>query len=258
MREALIHMSARPRVLVIGGSDSSGGAGITRDVGTLADWQVEAAVAITAVTAQTDCKVNTIHHVPQQVIAEQISSAVHAHSIAAIKIGMLGCRASLQAVLATLPASGCPVVLDPVMLASSGAALLDEDAVALLCQELLPRVMVLTPNMAEAASLLRRSIANDAAAMQTQALELLELGPQAVLLKGGHASGAEAVDVLVSRTGAVEKLALPRISATLRGTGCMLASVLAARLAVRVPLLQACADAKRYVNERLQAARSQE
>ena len=250
-------MDARPRVLVIGGSDSSGGAGITRDVCALTDWHVEAAVAITAVTVQTDRTVRSIHHVPPEVIAEQITSALAMHSIAAIKIGMLGCLRSLQAVLAALPSgSAPPVVLDPVLTASSGRALLEADAVAMLCRQLLPRVTLLTPNIPEAAALLQRSVASDQASMQLQAQALLELGPQAVLLKGGHATSAEAVDVLVTREGTVESLRAPRVAATMRGTGCMLASVIAARLAVHAPLLQACVESKRYVNERLQAVRA--
>jgi hydroxymethylpyrimidine/phosphomethylpyrimidine kinase len=245
-------MNPRPRVLVIGGSDSSGGAGVTRDVCTLTHWQVDAAVAITAVTAQTDREVVAIQHVSAQLITQQIITALAAHSIAVIKIGMLGCLASLQAVLAALPVSDAPpVVLDPVLLASSGRALLDAEAITMLVEQLLPRVTVLTPNIPEAAVLLQRCVASDALTMAAQAEALLALGPQAVLLKGGHANGAEAVDVLVTRSGAIESLAAARVTATLRGTGCMLASVIAARLAMQVPLPQACLEAKEYVHRRL-------
>ena len=247
-----MNTAARPRVLVIGGSDSSGGAGITRDVSTLADWQVDAAVAITAVTAQTDREVLAIEHMPAQLIVAQITSALAAHRIAAIKIGMLGCVQSLQAVLAALPVSDAPpVVLDPVLMASSGRALLDDAAVALLARQLLPRVTVLTPNIPEAAVLLQSPLANDVVTMTSQARALLALGPQAVLLKGGHASGARAVDVLVTQQGVTESLQAERVAASLRGTGCMLASVIAARLALGVPLLRACSEAKQYVRERL-------
>jgi hydroxymethylpyrimidine/phosphomethylpyrimidine kinase len=242
---------------VIGGSDSSGGAGITRDVCVLADWDVDAAIAITAVTVQTDRAVTAIHHMPPELIAEQITSALSSGSIAAIKIGMVGCMSSLQAVLGALPSSvALPVVLDPVLTASSGRALLEDDAIVMLCRQLLPRVTLLTPNIPEAAVLLQGSAAVDEIDMRSQARALLQFGAQAVLLKGGHASGDDAVDVLVTQQGAVESLRAARIAATLRGTGCMLAAAVAARLAIRTPLLQACTEAKQYVNERLQAARS--
>ncbi len=245
-------MSA-PVVLVIGGSDSSGGAGVTRDVAVLAELGIEAAVAITAVTAQTDQQVSRIQHVAPDIIAEQIRCALAARNIAAIKIGMLGCRASLDAVIASLPAD-CPLVLDPVLTASSGRALLDADAMACLRSQLMPRATMLTPNIPEAAVLLQCAPAQDDSALLEQARALLQLGPGAVLLKGGHATGEESLDLLVTRSGTLERLRAPRIAVTLRGTGCMLAAAVAAGLAHGESLLEVSRRAKNYVHEQLQRA----
>jgi hydroxymethylpyrimidine/phosphomethylpyrimidine kinase len=248
-------MSA-PTVLLIGGSDSSGSAGITRDVTTLTDCGVVAAVAITAVTAQTDTHVTRIHHVPPEVLVAQIAAARATRNIAAIKIGMLGRSATLQAVVAALADAGldnasCPWVLDPVLMSSSGTLLLEEAALGVLRSRLLPRVAVLTPNLPEAAALLQTTVASDEPSMLEQARALLELGPAAVLIKGGHGCGAEAVDLLMMRGGRVERLSTARLRTTLRGTGCMLASAIAARLAEQQPLLDACLYAKRYLTEQL-------
>ena len=246
-------VSARPIVLVIGGSDSSGGAGVSRDVQALAHFGVDAAIAVTAVTAQTDHEVRAIHHVPPEVIVQQIMSARAARPLAAIKIGMLGRAASVQAVLDGIADVAVPVVLDPVLMASSGRALLEADGVALLREQLLPRAAVLTPNLPEAALLLQCAVANDVESMSARAHALRALGARAVLLKGGHGTGPESLDVLASAA-SIELLRAPRVAATLRGTGCMLASGIAAQLAQRVSLLQACQDAKHYVGAQLQAA----
>jgi hydroxymethylpyrimidine/phosphomethylpyrimidine kinase len=241
-----------PTVLLIGGTDSSGGAGITRDVATLSAFGVSAAVAITAVTAQTDTCVTAIHHVPPAVIADQITTALTSRTISAIKIGMLGSTASLQAVAAALARTSCHLVLDPVLVSSSGMLLLEVAALADLHALLLPHVTLLTPNIPEAAALLQTSPAADESALLLQARALLDLGPHAVLMKSGHGSGPTAVDLLVSRDGRVERLSAPRLPTSLRGTGCRLASGIAAGLALQQPLLEACSQAKRYVTEQLQ------
>jgi hydroxymethylpyrimidine/phosphomethylpyrimidine kinase len=215
---------------------------------------VSAAVAITAVTAQTDTCVTAIHHVPPAVITEQITTALASRTISAIKIGMLGSAASLQAVAAALAHTSCHLVLDPVLVSSSGTLLLEAAALAAMRTLLLPHVTLLTPNIPEAAALLQTSPAADESALLLQAHALLELGPQAVLMKSGHGNGPTAVDLLVSRDGRVERLSAPRLPASLRGTGCRLASGIAAGLALQQPLLEACSQAKRYVTEQLQQA----
>lgn len=240
-------------VLVIGGSDSSGGAGIARDIATLAAFGVSAAVAVTAVTAQTDASVSEIHHVPPSVILEQIRTAFAARNIAAIKIGMLGCSASVEAVLSGLSNTHCPIVLDPVLVSSSGRALLEERALARLRSELLPLATLLTPNVPEAATLLRTVPAVDEATLIAQGRALLELGPKAVLLKAGHASSVTATDLLLTADG-VERLVGIRWATTLRGTGCMLAAAITSGIALHKSLLEACTLGKQFVAAQLQAS----
>jgi hydroxymethylpyrimidine/phosphomethylpyrimidine kinase len=166
---------------------------------------------------------------------------------AAIKIGMLANAAIVRAVAAALPA-GVPVVLDPVLAASSGGELLDAEGRAEL-PRLLPRVTLLTPNIPEAARLLGLAEACDEEAQLAQARALLALGSAAVLLKGGHAPGAEAVDLLVTSTHAVQRLSAPRRPGTRRGTGCALSAAIAAYLAHGLTLAEACARGKHYVSE---------
>lgn len=243
-------MSAAPAVLVIAGSDSSGGAGLTRDLQVLAHLGVPAVYAVTAVTAQSNIRVAAVHHVPPAIIAAQMATAFETAAVAAIKVGMLGTSATVAAVAASLPARSPPLVLDPVLLASSGGVLLDEAGRAALVKQLLPRVTLLTPNIPEAAMLLDESIAASAPALIEQARRLLGMGPRAVLLKGGHGTGSEAVDYLVE-AGSVHRLTATRIGAAQRGTGCALASAVAAGLAQGEPLLAACQKAKEHVRQRL-------
>jgi hydroxymethylpyrimidine/phosphomethylpyrimidine kinase len=234
-------------VLVIAASDSSGGAGLTRDVQVLAYFGCDVLCAVTAITAQTDELVTAIHMVPVPVLRAQISAAFAGRRVGAIKIGMLGSAATVHAVTQALPPRNIvPLVLDPVLAASSGAVLLDAPGREALRHELLPRTTLLTPNIPEAALLLGEKPATALAEMQRQARALLDLGPAAVLLKGGHASGDTAVDVLVSGAG-LRLLAAPRAARARRGTGCALASAIAAGLAQGLLLADACEQGKRYV-----------
>lgn len=247
-------MSGRPAVLVIAGSDSSGGAGITRDIKVLADLGCEALCAVTAVTAQTHSHLVSVHHVPPEVVRAQISAALESTAIGAIKIGMLGTSATVSAVADSLPRGGrIPIVLDPVLLSSSGGVLLDEEGREALCTRLFPLATLLTPNIPEAANLCGTAPADSREALLTQAESLLSLGARAVLLKGGHAVGAEAVDLLLRADGAPQWLASPRVEALCRGTGCALASAIAAALAHGSAVEGACASAKRYVLAMLSA-----
>jgi hydroxymethylpyrimidine/phosphomethylpyrimidine kinase len=239
-------MAVRPTVLVIAGVDSSGGAGLTRDVCVLADFEVDALCAVTAVTAQSNSRVHAVHHVPPEVVGAQIAAAFDAREIAAIKIGMLGVRATVEAVSEALP-SRVPIVLDPVLAASSGGMLLDADGRRAMRETLFPRVTLVTPNVPEAAALLGEDPANTELELIAQAERLLALGPRAVLIKGGHTAGEEAVDLLVSGNVPVQRIVSLRVQATRRGTGCALASAIAAGLASGRPLAEACERAKRYV-----------
>ena len=240
--------NANPTVLVIGGSDSSGGAGISRDLSTLHDLNARGVAVITAVTAQTNTSVRSIHLVPQGTIRDQIETALSSNRIHAIKIGMLGTRRAVEAVALSLPLrSEIPVVLDPVLASSSGRALADDDARTALVEVLFPRASVITPNAVEAAALLGEPVVTDAATLESYAQRLLDDGPRAVLLKGGHAEGEESVDVLVSADREVARFSGPRRPVTLRGTGCALASAIAAGLARELPLIDACRNGKRYI-----------
>ena len=242
-------------VLVIAGMDSSGGAGLARDVATLTRFGVGALVAVTAVTAQTDSAVRSVELLPPPLVAAQISAALATRRAAAIKTGMLGSGAIVAAVAAGLPPRELvPLVLDPVLAATSGGTLLDAPGRAALAQLLLPRATLLTPNIPEAALLLEAAPAVSAEEMIAQGRALCARGAAAVLMKGGHASGALAIDWLVTRAGSVQRLAAPRLAAGRRGTGCALASAIAAGLAGALPLETACQRAKEHVTELLQQA----
>ncbi len=248
-------MPGLPRVLLIAASDSSGGAGLTRDVATLSELGCESRCALTAVTVQTDQELQSVYHLPGDLICSQIRSALAAADIRAIKIGMLGRSASVQAVIASLPPrEQIPIVLDPVLVSSSGGMLLDQDGQQFLRAALLPRVSLLTPNIPEASALLHEPIGADVRALTEQALRLLRLGPEAVLLKGGHGEGEQVLDILVTHHRTPMQFTAPRIPAQRRGTGCSLASAIAAQLAAGSSLTEACASARSYVRRRLQSA----
>lgn len=240
-------MSDRNAVLVIAGADSSGGAGVARDVRVLTECGVDALCAITAVTAQTNATTGSILHVPVALIKEQIATAFATRSINAIKIGMLGTGATVEAVASSLPESLPPMVIDPVLVASSGGVLLDSDGVRAMRHFLLPRTTLFTPNIPEAAALLNEPAADDVTTMIEQAQRLMRMGPRAVLLKGGHADAAEAIDVLVWGDGDSLILASPRSILQRRGTGCAFASAAAAAFARGAAINDACRAAKRYI-----------
>jgi len=237
----------RDTVLVIGGSDSSGGAGIARDLRTLSDHGMHGVAVITAVTAQTHAEVRGVHHVPPEFIGAQIAAALASNAVRAIKIGMLGTARAVAAVAENLPREGLPIVLDPVLAASSGGCLLDDAGRAALVERILPLSTLVTPNVPEAALLLGAPVTTEPATLTRYGIELLKLGPAAVLVKGGHGEGDEAVDLLLSKAGDAVTLSGPRLPGSLRGTGCALASAIAARLAGGHPLNLACREAKRYV-----------
>lgn len=235
-------------VLVIAGTDSSGGAGLTRDLATLTQLGVEAECAVTAVTAQTDREVTAVELLPPRLVQAQISAALATRRAAAIKIGMLGSRSIVEAVAEVIPPRAhLPLVLDPVLAASSGGALLEPQGRAALAALLLPRATLLTPNIPEAAALLGVAPAATAAECIRQGRALCARGAAAVLIKGGHASGELATDWLVTAGGEVREFSVPRLTAARRGTGCALASAIAAGLAAGRSLEAACQRAKEYV-----------
>lgn len=246
-------MSA-PIALTIAGSDSSGGAGIQADLKTFSALGVYGASVITALTAQNTLGVQGILDIPPDFVRAQIKSVLDDLDTRAIKIGMLSVPATIEAVAAGLAGFAGPLVLDPVMVAASGDNLLSEAAISTLKTRLIPRASLLTPNLPEAARLLNTVAARNEAEMEAQARALLALGPTAVLVKGGHGEGDEAVDVLVTAEG-VTRYAAPRIpSRNAHGTGCTLSSAIAAGLAKGLPLVEAVKAAKSYVHAAIIAA----
>ena len=244
-----------PIALTIAGSDSSGGAGIQADLKTFAALGVYGASVITALTAQNTKGVAGIHGVPADFVTAQMDAVFSDLDIAAVKIGMLGSAAVIAAVAAGLERHRARnVVLDPVMVASSGEKLLHPDALAALRDSDLRRTRVLTPNLPEAAALLGMPAARDEAEMRSQGEKLLTLGAGAVLIKGGHCTGPESVDFLVDAD-ACTRYAAPRIATkNTHGTGCTLSSAVAAGLAKGLALADAVREAKAYVSAAIAAA----
>jgi hydroxymethylpyrimidine/phosphomethylpyrimidine kinase len=249
-------MSTLPRVLIIAGSDSSGGAGIQADIKTATAFGAYAMTAITAVTVQDTLGVHGIHPIPPAMVRDQIARAIADIGADAIKIGMLGNAQMVETVAEALSAYGpsIPVVLDPVMIAKGGASLLDEDAVAAIKERLLPMARIVTPNIPEAIKLTGSDLASSEAV--TQANEtLFSFGAEAVLIKGGHGSGSTVTDLLAVRGEGlwVLKAARLRTQAT-HGTGCTLASAIACGFAEGMRLNDAVARAHRYVQAAIRSA----
>ncbi|MEJ6785189.1 hydroxymethylpyrimidine/phosphomethylpyrimidine kinase [Aminobacter sp. Piv2-1] len=296
-----------PHVLIVAGSDSSGGAGIVRDVETVSAFGLRSSIAVTAVTVQTHARVERIEQMPPDLVAEQMRAAFAAHSaepsgptslagivpppiaaiaskaienqswvtvpqdppppcgegsgvgvpsnakvlispVGAVKIGMLGTAATIDAVAAVLASSlPVPVVLDPVLASTSGRALLDTEAIGALKRKLMPLSRLVTPNLPELALLSCRPVASSEQEIVGQAEILLATGMQAVLVKGGHAKGDRSTDLLVTFDGTQQSFEAPRLTGTMRGTGCMLASAIAANLALGAPLEAAVRRAKDHV-----------
>jgi hydroxymethylpyrimidine/phosphomethylpyrimidine kinase len=243
-----------PIALTIAGSDSSGGAGIQADLKTFAALGVYGASVITALTAQNTTGVSGIHLVPADFVTAQIDAVFGDLDVKAVKIGMVAQLAAIDAIVAGLTRwSPKHVVLDPVMVATSGDRLLADDAVDALRTKLIPRAALITPNLPEAAALLDEPIASSEAAIETQGRRLLAMGCPAVLIKGGHGKGSESTDYLVSGNGVIV-LAAPRIaSKNTHGTGCSLSSAIAAGLAKGEELEIAVRNAKAWISAAIAA-----
>ena len=244
-----------PIALTIAGSDSSGGAGIQADLKTFAAFGVYGASVITALTAQNTLGVAGIHHVPADFVTSQMDAVFSDLDVNAVKIGMVAQVATIEAIVAALDRwSPKHVVLDPVMVATSGHGLLDSGAVEALRASLIPRASLITPNLPEAAALLDEPVAMSAAAIESQGQRLLALGCRIVLIKGGHGQGAESIDYLMGGDG-VTALAAPRIATkNTHGTGCSLSSAIAAGLAKGEQLEAAVRHAKTWISAAIAAA----
>ena len=242
------HPQRYARLLTIAGSDSGGGAGIQADLKTFAALGCYGMSAITALTAQNTVGVQGIHAVPASFLKAQIQAVMDDIGVDALKIGMLHEPAIVSVVAWAIDHYKIrQVVLDPVMVATSGDRLIAQETVQVLVRELFPRVSVVTPNLDEAQLLLGQSIP-DAQALDAAAQGLLSLGAKAVLLKGGHLVGDEVVDLLVQTEGPTRRLASSRIpSRNVHGTGCTLSSAIAAHLALGHNLEDAVVLARTFI-----------
>lgn len=236
------------RVLSIAGSDSGGGAGIQADLKTFSALGCYGMTAITAITAQNTQGVRAIHTIAPEMLRAQIDAVLEDIGADAIKIGMLHDPEVVRAVVKAIARHRLQqVVLDPVMVATSGDRLMAEETISVLVQELFPLTTVITPNLDEAALLLGRAI-DGADALDEAAAALLALGAPAVLLKGGHLPGDTVIDVLALANGYRLRLQSPRIAThNGHGTGCTLSSAIAAHLALGLPLPQAVDQARAYI-----------
>ncbi|MBY5805668.1 bifunctional hydroxymethylpyrimidine kinase/phosphomethylpyrimidine kinase [Rhizobium ruizarguesonis] len=244
-------------VLSIAGSDPSGGAGIQADLKAFSARGVYGMAVLTALTAQNTQGVSGVHLVPPQFVADQINAVFADVRVDAVKIGMIANAGIADAVAGALSDHrDIPIVIDPVMIAKGGAALLAPEAVDVLTRRLLPLATLLTPNLPEAAALLQQPVATNRADMAAQAERLRALGPVAVLVKGGHLDSDESPDVLATAAGLhwFEARRVP--TKNTHGTGCTLSSALAAELAKGASAQEAVAIAKVYLAGAVAAAGS--
>lgn len=244
--------------LTIAGSDSSGGAGIQADLKTFSALQVYGASVITSVTAQNTLGISAIHSIPGDIVSAQLRTVLQDLDVKAIKIGMLGETAIVDAVAAVLEESCAPaVVIDPVMLSKSGNALLDLDALALMKKRLFPLATVLTPNLPEAAALTGCSEPTTLSGMYQLLGPLHGLGVPWVLLKGGHLPAEEqAIDLLSDGARVLELRGDRFVTKNTHGTGCTLSSAVAAGLAKGMSVEQSVREAKKYITVAIAAADS--
>jgi hydroxymethylpyrimidine/phosphomethylpyrimidine kinase len=240
-----------PRVLSIAGSDSGGGAGIQADLKAFARCGVHGMTAITAITAQNTTAVTAVYPLPPEAVVEQVRAVAEDVGVDAVKIGMLENAETIRAVERALDLMpGVPVVLDPVMVAESGARLLDETAEDVLRRGLLPRVTVVTPNLSEAAVLARRGADSDpGAAPMPEALAraIHALGPRVVVVTGGHRD--QATDLFFDGERVVEIPGVRYPDGASHGSGCTHSSALAAQLALGADPLEAARRAKQIASE---------
>lgn len=239
--------------LSIAGSDSSAGAGLQADLKTFSALGVYGATVVTAITAQNTLGVSAVHVAPAPIIAAQLDAVFSDLAIAAVKTGMLGGEEAIAAVASSLErwAQAIPVIVDPVMVSTSGSRLLERGAERALVARLIPLATLVTPNLHEAAALLGAPLAQSEDEVKDQAKRLFALGPSAVLIKGGHGEGRDATDILFDGA-SFHAYTAPRIATVnTHGTGCTLASAIAAFLAQGHPLERAVAEAKTYLHAAL-------
>ena len=239
--------------LTIAGSDSGGGAGIQADIKTFSALGAYAASVITAITAQNTKGVTAVEDISVASIIAQMDAVFSDLAVNAVKIGMVSRIETIAAIAERLRRQSQPVVLDPVMVATSGDRLLHEDAIETLRRDLLPLATIVTPNLPEAALLTGSSMAKTETEIARQAEAILKAGAKAVLIKGGHGDGPESTDYLFA-DGAMQALSAPRVETKNdHGTGCTLAAAITAHLAKGRELREAVELAKEYLNGALDA-----
>lgn len=244
------------RVLIVAGSDSGGGAGIQADIKTVTALCGFAMTAVTALTAQSTLGVSGVYPVPPAFVAQQMRVVLGDLGADVIKLGMLHDAAVIDAVAGVLcqEGDGLPLVVDPVMVAKGGASLLQREALDALVRRILPLATLITPNLPEAEALLGRPITS-VADMRAAAGAIQDLGPGAVLMKGGHLEGDTVTDVLRLVSGDTHVFEAPRlVTRSTHGTGCTLASAIAVGLAQKLALPAAVARAHDYVLEAIRTA----
>lgn len=235
------------RALTIAGSDSSGGAGIQADLKTFTVFGAYGMSVVTALTAQNTTGVSAIHAVPPRFVRQQIDAVIGDIGVDAVKTGMLANRAIIESVVEAVRAHRIQrLVVDPVLIAQSGAALIEDDARSTLLRALVPLAHLVTPNIPEAAALLDMRI-DSLATMRAAARRFVELGARAALIKGGHATSTDAVDVLFDGEGYRELRAARINTPHTHGTGCMLSAAITAGLAQGKALVAAIEDGKRFI-----------
>lgn len=241
--------------LTIAGSDSGGGAGVQADLKAMSANGAYGASVITAITAQNTKAVTAVHEVPADIVGAQIDAVLSDLDVGAIKLGMLFSPRIIEIVAKRLADFGGPIVTDPVMIAKSGDALLQDAAVDALTRKILPLSTLLTPNLPEAARLLGQADARTPREMVAHGQQLLEMGPRAVLMKGGHAECGVCTDVLVTADGVSATLTAPRVDTrNTHGTGCTYSAAIATQLAHGKPLRVAVETAHRYLQKAIAAA----
>ncbi|WP_332060328.1 hydroxymethylpyrimidine/phosphomethylpyrimidine kinase [Bartonella sp. CB74] len=241
-------MALMPSILIIAGTDPTGGAGIVRDIETATYFQIKANLAITCVNVQDDRRVVEIVPMNGKFVAAQMRVALEAHSISAIKIGMTGTQEIIEEICNVLKDyPHIPVIFDPVLVASSGGKLTTETIIETMINKLLPYIDLLTPNIEELALLSQNSLAFHHKEAIEQAKKLLSFGPRYILIKGGHANGSLATDSLIDKNNIIN-ISAPRLAGTMRGTGCILSSAIAVHLAFNESIISAVKKAKAYTH----------
>ncbi len=245
-------MMSQPHVLIVAGTDSSGGAGLVRDIETVSAFGMRCCVAVTAVTVQTHGQFHARIDLPSGAIAQQMRAALTANNVKVIKIGMLARTQVITEICEVLRQfPSIPAILDPIILSTSGGVLLEPQALDALCHTLLPLCTLLTPNVPELALLTNSQISETQDGIVKQASILMGRHSFSILVKGGHSHGNDCVDILCQPNCAPATFASPRLSASLRGSGCILSSAMAAELAQGAEIVEAIRSAKRYVFDQL-------